>query len=48
MKDTVELSVVPAVTLTGEVTLSLLAGLQIVTEGEAVLSVHGAEELLVR
>ncbi len=48
MKDTVELSVVPAVTLTGEVTLALLAGLHIVTEGEAELSVHGPVELGVR
>jgi len=42
------LSVVPALTSTGELTVALLAGLQIVTEGEAVLSVHGAEELAVR
>ena len=42
------LSVVPAVTVTGELTVASLAGLQIVTEGEAVLRVHGAEELLVR
>lgn len=48
MKDTVELSVVPAVTLTGEVTLALLAGLQIVTDGEVELRVHGAVELVVR
>jgi hypothetical protein len=48
MKDTVVLSVVPALTFTGELTLALLAGLHIVTEGEAVLRVHGAVELAVR
>ena len=48
MKDTVVLSVVPALMLTGELTLALLAGLQIVTEGEAELRVHGAVELAVR
>ena len=48
MKDTVVLSVVPAVTVTGELTLALFAGLHMVAEGEAVLSVHGAVELAVR
>ena len=36
------LSVVPATTLTGEVTVAPLAGVQMVTEGEAVFSVHCA------
>ena len=37
-----ELSVVPAVTVTGELTVEPLAGEQIVTEGEAGLRVNGA------
>jgi hypothetical protein len=36
------LSVVPAVTVTGEATVAPFTGAQIVTEGETGLSVHGA------
>jgi hypothetical protein len=36
-------SVVPALTLKGELTVALFAGEQIVTEGFTVLSVHAAE-----
>jgi hypothetical protein len=34
-------SVVPALTVTGDVTVALLSGVQIVTEGDAVFRVHG-------
>jgi hypothetical protein len=37
------LSVVPATTFTGELTLALFAGLQMVTDGEVVLSVQLAK-----
>jgi len=36
-------SVVPAITVNGEVTTALLAGVQIVTEGFVLLNAHGAD-----
>ena len=41
MMDTGFVSVVPAVTVRGEVTVALLAGLQMVTDGEAEFKVQG-------
>ena len=40
MNCTVLLSVVPATMCTGEVTVAFAVGVQMVTEGETVLSVH--------